>query len=131
VVRVFYLTWLHIFLVKSRDFSAPELLKYSWMLFLFGAVANLAGGWTRDVFVKRAGLRWGPSHLGLDGLGAATVLLALTIFTQDKLTTMIFLALAYACFDFTLPVASLVYLGMGGENAREYYWRDEHGRARG
>ena len=113
----FYLTWLHIFLVNGRGYNAQELLAYSWLPFVFGAVANLLGGFASDALVKRIGLKWGRRWLGFGGLGAAAVLLTATIFIESKVLTVLCLALAYGCSDFALPVAWAVCLDVGQKHA--------------
>lgn len=113
----FYLTWMHIFLIKGRGFTPGELVALSWLPFVFGALANLAGGAVSDMLVKRIGLRWGRRLLGFGGLGMATVFLTLTIFTEGKVMTVIYLALAYGFSDFALPVAWAVCLDVGEKNA--------------
>lgn len=113
----FYLTWMYIFLVNGRGFTPGELIAMSWLPFVFGAVANLAGGFASDYLVKRIGLRWGRRLLGFGGLGMATVFLTLTIFTEGKVMTIVFLALAYGFSDFALPVAWAVCLDVGSRNA--------------
>lgn len=112
----FYLTWLHTFLANGRGFTPQELVYFSWMPFVLGALANLAGGATSDFLVKRIGLRWGRRLLGMVGLGLATIFLVLTIFTTDKVLTIVFLAIAYGCSDFALPVAWAVCLDVGNKN---------------
>jgi predicted MFS family arabinose efflux permease len=113
----FYLTWMHTFLANGRGFSAGDLLKFSWLPFVFGAAANLLGGFTSDLLVKRIGLKWGRRLLGFGGLGFATVFLAAACFTQDKVLTILFLALAYGASDFALPVAWAVCLDVGHQHA--------------
>lgn len=109
----FYLTWMHTFLVNGRGYSAQDLIAYSWLPFVVGAAANLLGGYVSDHLVQRIGLRWGRSLLGVTGLGAAAVFLTATIFTADKQLTVVYLALAYGCSDFALPVAWAVCLDVG------------------
>jgi predicted MFS family arabinose efflux permease len=108
---------MHIFLANGRGFTPGELLALSWLPFVFGAIANLIGGFTSDFLVKRIGLKWGRRCVGFGGFGAATVFLALTIFTQGKIATILFLALAYGFSDFALPVAWAVCLDVGRNNA--------------
>jgi len=112
----FYLTWMHTFLVNGRGFSARELIAWSWLPFVFGAAANLAGGAVSDRLVRRFGPRWGRRLIGVGGLGAAAVFLAATIFTEHKQLTVLWLALAYGCSDFALPVAWAVCLDVGGKH---------------
>ncbi len=113
----FYLTWMHIFLSNGRGFTANELVMLSWMPFVFGAIANLIGGITSDFLVKKIGLKWGRRLVGVGGFGMATMFLVLTIFTQGKVETILFLALAYGFSDFALPVAWAVCLDVGQKNA--------------
>jgi predicted MFS family arabinose efflux permease len=112
----FYLTWLHTFLVNGRGFSPHELIALSWLPFVVGAVANIAGGAVSDLLVARIGLKWGRRALGFGGLGLAAVFLTATIGTNDKGLTIAFLALAYGCSDFALPIAWAVCLDVGREH---------------
>jgi MFS family permease len=113
----FYLSWLHTFLVKGRGFDNADVLKYSWLPFAFGGAANLCGGLVSDHLVKRFGLVWGRRSVGMVGLFASAFFMAATMFTQDKLFSVLFLALGYAGSDFMLPVAWAVCLDVGRKNA--------------
>ena len=109
----FYLTWMHTFLAKGRGFTPGELVALSWLPFVFGAVANVAGGFTSDWLVKRIGLKWGRRLIGVGGFGLATIFLTATLFTEAKIPTILFLALAYGASDFALPIAWAVCLDVG------------------
>lgn len=113
----FYLTWMHIFLVNGRGYTAKDLITWSWLPFVVGAMANLGGGYVSDVLVRKIGLKWGRRWLGFAGLGTASVFLFATIFTEDKVLTVVWLALAYGCSDFALPVAWAVCLDLGKGHA--------------
>lgn len=113
----FYLTWMHIFLVNGRDYTPQDLIALSWLPFVVGACANLCGGFLSDALVQRIGLKWGRRWLGFGGLGTAAIFLTATIFTDDKVFTVIWLALAYGCSDLALPVAWAVCLDIGKNNA--------------
>lgn len=113
----FYLSWLHTFLVKGRGFDNAEVLKYSWLPFAFGGTANLLGGIVSDRLVRRFGLVWGRRSVGMVGLGASAFFIAATMFTDDKLLSVLFLALGYAGSDFMLPVAWAVCLDVGRKHA--------------
>jgi sugar phosphate permease len=113
----FYLSWLHTFLVKGRGFSESDILAYSWLPFAFGGTANLLGGFTSDYLVKRMGLIWGRRTVGMVGLGASAIFITATMFTQDKILSVLFLALGYAGSDFMLPVAWAVCLDIGRKYA--------------
>jgi sugar phosphate permease len=113
----FYLSWLHTYLVKGRGFDNADLIKYSWLPFAFGGTANLLGGLASDALVKRWGLRWGRRAIGMVGLGASALFITATMMTQDKIWSVLFLALGYAGSDFMLPVAWAVCLDVGRKHA--------------
>ncbi|MBM3735901.1 MAG: MFS transporter [Acidobacteria bacterium] len=113
----FYLSWLHTFLVKGRGFDDSEIRSLSWLPFAFGGCANMLGGLTSDYLVKRVGLKWGRRLVGMTGLGASAVFITMTMFTQDKVASVVLLALGYAGSDFMLPVAWAVCLDVGRKYA--------------
>lgn len=113
----FYLSWLHTFLVKGRGFDNADVVKYSWLPFAFGGTANFLGGVVSDRLVKRMGLVWGRRIVGMVGLGASATFIAATMFTDDKVLSVLFLALGYAGSDFMLPVAWAVCLDIGRKYA--------------
>jgi predicted MFS family arabinose efflux permease len=113
----FYLSWLHTFLQKGRGYTEQEIQSLSWIPFACGGVANLLGGLTSDRLVKRIGLKWGRRAVGMVGLAASALFITLTMFTQDKLLSVVLLALGYAGSDFMLPVAWSVCLDVGRKYA--------------
>jgi MFS family permease len=113
----FYLSWLHTFLERGRGYSKEDLIAYSWLPFVFGGTANLLGGVTSDILVRRIGLKWGRRAVGLLGLGFSATFITATMFTQDKVLSVLFLAFGYAGSDFMLPVAWAVCLDVGRKYA--------------
>ena len=113
----FYFSWLFVFLENGRDFSKNDLFTLSWLPFVVGAFANLLGGFTSDALVKRIGLKWGRRLVGLCGMAVSALFLGATMFTDDKVWTIVFLALGFAGSDFMLPVAWAVCLDIGNEYA--------------
>lgn len=109
----FYLSWLHTFLARGRGFDDQDLLKYSWLPFVFGGTANLLGGFVSDHLSRKFGLKWGRRAVGLSGLSFSAVFLFATTLTQNKILSVLFLALGYAGSDFMLPVAWAVCLDVG------------------
>ena len=101
----FYLSWLHLFLENGRGYTKAELVKWSWLPFVFGGCANFLGGWLSDVLIRRIGLRWGRCAIGLSGLVASGLFIGAAVFTEDKVLTVVLLALGFAGSDFTLPVS--------------------------
>ncbi len=113
----FFLSWYPTFLVKGRGFDDAELLSYSWLPFVLGAIANMGGGWVSDRLVTRVGLKWGRRTVGLIGLGTSATFIFATALTHDKLLSVIFLAIGFAASDFMLPVAWAVCLDVGKKYA--------------
>ena len=101
----FYLSWLHLFLENGRGYSKAELVKWSWLPFVFGGCANFVGGWLSDVLTRRIGLKWGRRAIGLSGLIASGLFIGAAVFTEDKVLTVVLLSLGFAGSDFTLPVS--------------------------
>jgi MFS transporter, ACS family, glucarate transporter len=112
----FFVTWLFTFLENGRGYTKADLLQLSWLPFVCGAGANLLGGTASDFLVKKIGLKWGRRTIGLIGHGVATVFITAAFYTQDKVWTIVFLAIAYAGSDFMLPVAWAVCLDIGGRH---------------
>jgi MFS family permease len=113
----FFLTWLHTFLQNGRGYTAQNLVTYSWLPFVLGAVANVAGGIASDALVKRIGLKWGRRLIGSSAYAITTLMIVATIYTDDKFFTILFLTLGYGISDFALPVAWAVCLDVGQEHA--------------
>lgn len=109
----FYLSWLPVFLQNGRGYTAKDLVVMSWLPFVFGACANLLGGFTGDLMVRRFGLKWGRRLVGVCGLGMSAFFIGATLFTENKLLSVVFLALGYAGSDFMLPVAWAVCVDVG------------------
>lgn len=112
----FFLSWLHTYLAKGRGFSEKDLL-LSTLPFILGALANLAGGFTSDILVRKLGLKWGRRTVAIAGLGSAALFTVATILTQNKILALVFLALSYAGSDFMLPTAWAVCLDVGKKYA--------------
>lgn len=113
----FFQGWLFIFLEKGRAFSRADLLAYSWLPFVFGACANLAGGFAADWTARKWGLKIGRRAIGFSGLFASAMFILAALSVQDQVTTIVLLALAYAASDFMLPMAWAVCIDIGGRNA--------------
>ena len=113
----FYLSWYPTYLVSGRGFNEDDLLRYSWLPYVLGALANMLGGFTSDRLVKKIGLKWGRRAVGIIGLGGSAVFISATLLTQDKFFAVVFLALGFAGSDFMLPVAWAVCLDIGRKYA--------------
>lgn len=113
----FFLTWLHLFLQNGRGYTTGDLVTLSWLPFVLGAAANLAGGVASDRLVGRLGLKWGRRLIGVAAYGLTALLLTAALFATGKVTTVLLLALAYAASDFALPAAWAVCLDVGRDHA--------------
>jgi MFS family permease len=113
----FYQGWLFTFLEFGRGYSKTELLRWSWLPFVCGAVANLAGGVAGDALSRRIGLKWGRRLIGIGGLAVAAACTIAAVFTHNKVLTIGWLALGYAASDFMMPMAWSVCLDVGGRRA--------------
>lgn len=109
----FYQTWIHTYLVRGRGFS-EEALSLSSLPYVFGAVANVMGGFTCDWLVRRVGLRWSRSAVGIAGLALSAVSLVCTTFTVGHLPVILCLSFAYAGIAFQQPVVWTSCIDIGG-----------------
>jgi MFS family permease len=109
----FYLSWLHTYLQKGREFTENQMALWSMLPYAIGAVANMLGGLTSDRLVKRYGLKFGRRSVGAVGLGLSAFFILATALTASKTAAAIFLALGFGCMDFMLPVAWAVCLDIG------------------
>jgi ACS family glucarate transporter-like MFS transporter len=110
----FYQTWFHTYLVKGRAFS-EETLSWSAMPYIFGAVANLLGGFACDWLSAKAGLKWSRRGVGMAGLFLAAVSLAAAIFASSQLAVIGCLSFAYAGITLQQPAVFASCLDIGGK----------------
>lgn len=112
----FFQSWFHTYLVKARGFSEKDLLLSSLPFFL-AACANLAGGLTSHVLVKRIGLKWGRCSLGVIGLGVSALCTTAVMFTHSPTAALALLSVTYAGITFQQPIMFAVCLDIGGAYA--------------
>ena len=112
----FFQSWFPTYLVKGRGFTETGLLLSS-LPFLVGAGANCCGGFVSDALVRRVGLKWGRRSLGLVGLGGAALLMTASAMTDDRLWSLLFLALSYGGITIQQPGVLGVCLDIGGKYA--------------
>jgi len=67
--------------------------------------------------VKKYGLKIGRRVPAMIGLGAAAMFTVLTMITEHKMLSLVFLALSYAGSDFMLPISWAVCLDIGKKYA--------------
>jgi MFS family permease len=113
----FYFSWLHTWLVKGRGFSEGEMAIFAALPFVFGAAANLAGGFVSDASVRRFGVRRGRVLVGSSSLAAGACLLVITALTEDRNVAVVLLTLGFGVMDLMLPSAWAICLDISGPHA--------------
>jgi predicted MFS family arabinose efflux permease len=109
----FYQTWFHTYLAKGRGFS-EHALSLSALPYVFGAAANLLGGFACDWLVPRVGVKWSRRGVGIAGLLLAAISIASTIFAVNHLAVILCLSFAYTGITFQQPVVWAACLDIGG-----------------
>jgi MFS transporter, ACS family, glucarate transporter len=115
-VYTFFQAWFHTFLVKGRGFSEASLV-FSMLPYTIAAVANLTGGAVSDFMVRRFGLRWGRSSLGVVGLGGACMFTIAAMMTHQQMLTLVLLSLVYGFITFQQSGVFAVCLDVGRKHA--------------
>ena len=72
----FYITWLPTYLENVRGMKSMKLGLLAGLPLLLSVFADLLGGLSTDYAVKRFGLRWGRSAVGLLAFAAAAGFMA-------------------------------------------------------
>ena len=106
-----FFSWMPTYLAKAKGISA--FATYVAAPYLLGALANLAGGWTSDLMVRKIGLRWGRRLVGLVSMGSAGLLMILSLTIENKTLAIVALSLSFAASDFMLPNCWAVCLDIG------------------
>jgi predicted MFS family arabinose efflux permease len=109
----FYQTWIHTWLVRGRGFS-EQALALSALPYVFGAVFNVLGGLSCDWLVKRLGVRWSRSAVGVAGMLLASVSILCATFATTHIAAILCLSFAYAGIAFQQPVVWTACLDIGG-----------------
>jgi MFS transporter, ACS family, glucarate transporter len=98
----FFLFWLPTYMVRARGFSESGT-KLSALPFVFGALANLTGGYARDAAVRRWGSKWGARIVGIAGLATASVSVFAAFSSVNSYVALAWLALCYGGITFQQP----------------------------
>ena len=98
----FFLFWLPTYMMRARGFTEGET-KLSALPFVFGAMANLTGGYARDAAVRRWGPKWGARVVGIAGLATASVSTFAALASANNYVALAWLALCYAGITFQQP----------------------------
>jgi MFS family permease len=114
---MFYLSWLHTYLVRGRGFTEYEMGAFSALPFLMGMAGNLAGGFLGDRLVGKLGLSLGRRIMGSVSLAATALLFLATALTTSKVSAIALLSLGFGVMDCMLPSAWAICLDVGGPYA--------------
>jgi ACS family glucarate transporter-like MFS transporter len=98
----FFLFWLTTYMVRARGFTEGET-KLSALPFVFGAMANLTGGFARDAAGRRWGLKWGARVVGIAGLVTASLSAFAAFSSVNNYVALAWLALCYGGITFQQP----------------------------
>jgi MFS family permease len=110
----FYITWLPTYLEKVRGLGAMKLGLLAGLPLLLSVLADLGGGLATDQAVRRFGLRWGRSAVGLLAFVGAAACMAIGAAAQQPTAAAIFIALAAAFSNFPLGAAWGAAVDIGG-----------------
>jgi len=108
----FFLFWLPTYMVHARGFTEGGT-QLSALPFVFGALANLAGGYARDAAVRRWGLKLGTRAVGITGLAIAAVSVFAAFFSVNNYVSLAWLALCYAGLTFQQPTVFATCVEIG------------------
>jgi MFS family permease len=108
----FFLFWLPTYMMRARGFTEGET-KLSALPFVFGAVANLTGGYARDAAVRRWGRKWGARVVGIGGLTTASVSAFAAFSSANNWVALAWLALCYGGISFQQPTVFATCAAIG------------------
>lgn len=108
----FFLFWLPTYMVRARGFTEGET-KLSALPFVFGAIANLTGGFARDAAGRRWGLKWGARVVGIAGLVTASLSVFAAFSSVNNYVALAWLALCYGGITFQQPAVFATCVEIG------------------
>jgi fucose permease len=114
---MFYLSWLHTYLVRGRGLTEREMGAYSALPFVLGMAGNLAGGFLGDRLVNRLGLSLGRRIMGSVSLSLTALMFLATALTSGKASAIVLLSLGFGIMDCMLPSAWAICADVGGAYA--------------
>jgi MFS family permease len=113
----FFITWLPTYLKEHRGLNSVQLGFLAGAPLLFSVFADLLGGISTDYAVRRFGLRWGRSIVGMFSFTGAAAFMLVGTGIADPVTSALFIAVAGAFSNFTLGAAWGACVDIGGRQA--------------
>jgi MFS transporter, ACS family, glucarate transporter len=108
----FFLFWLPTYMIRERGFTETGT-QLSALPFVFGALANLAGGYARDAAVRRWGLGPGTRAVGMAGLATAAASVFAAFSSVNNYVSLGWLALCYGGITFQQPTVFATCVEIG------------------
>ncbi|MBM3727217.1 MAG: MFS transporter [Acidobacteria bacterium] len=112
----FFITWFPTYLMEQRGMQVKETAAYAALPFLFGLLANSAGGAATDAWGRRAGTATARRWIGTLSLGAGTALFSSSLWCEDARLAAVLMSMAAIGTDLMLAAAWASALDIGGEN---------------
>lgn len=113
----FFITWLPLWLGKSRGLTGADLALFAGLPLLLSVIADITGGMTTDSLSRRFGKRIGRCGVGFTAYLFAAVAMAGGALTADGKTAGLLVALAGAASMFTLAPSWATAIDLGGRNS--------------
>jgi MFS family permease len=113
----FLITWLPSYLETQRGFRAGELSLFAGLPLLLSVVGDLTGGLATDALVRRFGLRFGRSSIGVSAYAIAACAMLLSIWINSAVTSSVLIAIAAAASMFTLGASWAACIDIGGRSS--------------
>jgi ACS family glucarate transporter-like MFS transporter len=113
----FFITWLPLYLLKSRHMQKGELAIFSGLPLLLSVLADISGGMTTDLVARRFGRRAGRCGVGAAGYTCAGLCMLSGTLASDARTSACLIALGGAASMFTLGPAWATAIELGGRNS--------------
>ncbi len=108
----FFLFWLPTYMMRERGFTEGGTA-LSALPFVFGACANVIGGYVRDAAVRHWGLTWGARIVGAAGLLTASASVLAALSSVNGYVALAWLALCYAGITFQQPTVMATCVEIG------------------
>ncbi len=110
----FYITWFPTYLRERRGLSVEEASFYAGLPFLFGVIANWAGGLLTDFVGQRTDVRTARNLVGLFSLTGAALLMSAGIWASQPRLSAALMGLAAGSIDLYLGAAWSSATDIGG-----------------
>lgn len=111
----FLITWLPSYLETQRGFSAGALSLFAGLPLLLSVVGDLTGGLVTDALVRRYGLRFGRSAIGVSAYAVAAASMLLSVWLDTPVMSSVLIAIAAAASMFTLGASWAACIDIGGK----------------